>query len=111
MPLSAKELYLPTKDITAFEEKVRTFSSKSTIVLQKKYYRFKRKVLSFFYEKLGPFYWKVQIFRLKGVEVSPKTLFPFSNVILRKVGLRFQQMHRQRQLYILYSCLIDRFQS
>ena len=39
---------------------------KSTIILQKKYYRFTEKVLSFyrkstivFYEKLGPFYWKV----------------------------------------------------
>jgi len=47
MPLSAKELYLPTKDITAFEEKVRTFSAKSTIVLNEKYYRFTEKVLSF----------------------------------------------------------------
>ena len=73
MPLSAKELYLPTKDITAFEEKVRFFSAKGTIVLYEKYYRFTEKVLSFymkstivlqkkyyrFYEKLGPFYWKV----------------------------------------------------
>jgi len=34
MPLSAKELYLQTKDITVFEEKVRTFSGE-------KYYHFK----------------------------------------------------------------------
>jgi len=40
MLLSAKELYLPTKDITVFEEKVRTFLAKSTIVLNEKYYRF-----------------------------------------------------------------------
>ena len=53
MPLSAKELYLPTKDITAFEEKVRFFSAKGTIVLYEKYYRFTEKVLSF-YMKIYP---------------------------------------------------------
>ena len=34
-----------------FQRKVLSFFLKSTIVLQKKYYRF--------YGKLGPFYWKV----------------------------------------------------
>ncbi|ERJ98805.1 hypothetical protein HMPREF1218_0714 [Hoylesella pleuritidis F0068] len=36
-PLSAKELYFPIKDITAFEEKVRTFYQKSMDFLPEKY--------------------------------------------------------------------------
>ena len=35
-----------------FNRKVLSFYRKRTIVLNEKYYRF-------FYEKLGPFYWKV----------------------------------------------------